>query len=96
MSKENVLSFLTKAVKDRNLKEKLKSVSSQADVVDVGSQAGYDFSSEHIEAAMTELKQKPGFFGDLAEAVLELFSPNHDDYPNSGVQPFSGDPNPRS
>lgn len=96
MSKENVLSFLTQAAKDRQLKDKLKSAASQTDVVDVGNQAGYDFSSEHIEAAMTELKQKPGFFGALAEAVLELFSPDHDDYPATGVQPFSGDLKPKS
>lgn len=27
----------------------------------------------------------------IAEAVLEIFSPNHDDYPTVGEQPF-GDP----
>ncbi|MEO1404709.1 MAG: hypothetical protein AAFV72_26155 [Cyanobacteria bacterium J06635_1] len=60
----------------------------------VGNQAGYKFSSEHVDEVLTELKQKRGFFGALAEAVVELFSPEHDDYPATGVQPFSGDPNP--
>lgn len=26
------------------------------------------------------------------EGVTGLFSPNRDEYPNTGVQPFSGDP----
>ncbi len=25
------------------------------------------------------------------EGCIELFSPNHDDYPRSGVQPFEGE-----
>jgi hypothetical protein len=28
----------------------------------------------------------------LIEATMEVFSPNHDSYPNTGVQPFEGDP----
>jgi hypothetical protein len=28
----------------------------------------------------------------LYEGATALFSPNHDHYPNIGVQPFSGDP----
>ncbi|MCM1984943.1 isochorismate synthase [Lyngbya confervoides BDU141951] len=43
---------------------------------------------------MSELQQKPGFFSALAAAVFKIFSPPHDDYPVTGVQPFSGDPNP--
>ena len=27
----------------------------------------------------------------LAEASLEVFSPNHDSYPETGIQPFEGD-----
>ncbi|MBE7384500.1 MAG: Nif11-like leader peptide family natural product precursor [Leptolyngbya sp. SIO1E4] len=94
MSKENVLSFLFKAAKDDDLKAQLQTTSTQDEVVGVGSQAGYDFSAEHVDEVLTELKQKPGFFGALAEAILELFSPDHDDYPATGVQPFTGDPNP--
>lgn len=30
----------------------------------------------------------------LIEAVLEVFSPNHDDYPETGIQPFSGEIRP--
>jgi hypothetical protein len=26
------------------------------------------------------------------DGCIELFSPNHDDYPESGVQPFEGEP----
>lgn len=28
----------------------------------------------------------------LSEAATAWFSPNHDEYPNIGVQPFTGDP----
>lgn len=27
----------------------------------------------------------------LVEAALEVFSPDHDDYPNIGIQPFEGE-----
>ena len=27
----------------------------------------------------------------LTEASLEVFSPNHDSYPDAGIQPFEGD-----
>lgn len=30
--------------------------------------------------------------GYLAEATMEVFSPNHDSYPNTGIQPYEGDP----
>ena len=96
MSKERFLSFLSNAAKDKNLKAQLKTATNQDELVDMGNQAGYDFTSNHVDEAMTELKQAPGFFGALAEAVFELFSPDHDNYPATGVQPFSGDPNPKS
>lgn len=32
--------------------------------------------------------------GYLIEAVLEVFSPDHDDYPATGIQPFSGEVRP--
>jgi len=59
----------------------------------IAQEIGYDFSSEHVDEALGELKQQPGFFGVVAEAALEIFAPHHDDYPATGVQPFSGDPN---
>lgn len=95
MSKKNVFSFLSKAAKDNQLKEKLKNASSQDELVGVAQQTGYDFSSEHVDEALNDLKQQPGFFGMLAEAALEIFSPHDDDYPATGMQPYSGDPNPR-
>ncbi|MBE9078250.1 Nif11-like leader peptide family natural product precursor [Romeria aff. gracilis LEGE 07310] len=94
MSKKNVFNFLAKAAQDQNLKNQLETTSTPEEVVGVGNQAGYEFSSQHVDEALADLKQQPGFFGVLAEAVIELFSPDHDDYPVSGVQPFSGDPNP--
>ncbi len=96
MSKERFLSFLSDAAKDKSLKEQLKTAANQDELVDVGNQAGYDFTSSHVDEAITDLQQEPGFFGALAEAVLSLFSPSHDNYPATGVQPFSGDPNPNS
>lgn len=95
MSKENVLSFLSTAAKDEQLKAQLEAISTQDELVGAGNQAGYEFSSEHVDEALVALKEKPGFFGALAEAVLELFSPSHDDYPAIGLQPFTGDPNPK-
>ena len=94
MSKENVFSFLTHAAKDEHLKAKLNKASGHDDVLEVANEAGYSFSPEHVDEVLVDLKQKPGFFRMLAEAALEIFSPNHDDYPATGVQPFSGDPNP--
>jgi hypothetical protein len=28
----------------------------------------------------------------LTEAAMEIFSPNHDNYPVIGIQPFTGEP----
>jgi len=30
--------------------------------------------------------------GDLAQAIVQIFSPSDDHYPKTGVQPFTGDP----
>ena len=92
MSKENVLQFFSEAAKDEQLKTQLKETSNQEELVGVANKAGYDFSSEHVDEALTEMKKKQGFFGVLAQAALEVFSPSHDDYPATGMQPFSGDP----
>ena len=91
MSKENVLHFFTKAAKDEHLITQLQKTSTQDELVGVANEAGYDFSSEHVDQALNDLKEQPGFFGALAEAVLRIFSPTEDDYPETGVQPFSGD-----
>ena len=44
-----------------------------------------------MKNAIPVIKEQPGFFGELAKAVLELFAPAHDDYPATGVQPFTGE-----
>ncbi|MGF1458121.1 MAG: hypothetical protein ACFBSG_03760 [Leptolyngbyaceae cyanobacterium] len=44
-----------------------------------------------MKTVMPVVKEKSGFFGELAKAVLGLFAPAHDDYPNTGVQPFTGE-----
>jgi predicted ribosomally synthesized peptide with nif11-like leader len=93
MSKDNVFNFFTKASQKEPLQEKLQTVSSPQELVNLGKAEGFEFSSEHVDEALTELKGKPGFWGKLAEAALTAFSPAHDDYPNIGLQPFSGDPN---
>lgn len=92
MSKETVFDFFTEAAKKEPLKDQLKNVKNQDELVDLGKAQGYEFSSEHVEEAIIELKQKPGFFRMLAEAALEIFSPSSDDYPATGTQAFSGDP----
>lgn len=95
MSKENVLTFLTDAANDEKLKSQLENASNPDEVVGVANEAGYEFSSEHVDEAISDLKKKTGFFGALAEAVHVIFGPHHDDYPATGMQPFSGDPNPK-
>ncbi|MEL6556326.1 MAG: Nif11-like leader peptide family natural product precursor, partial [Cyanobacteria bacterium J06621_11] len=92
MSKKNVFSFLSKAAQDSKLKAKLNNTTNQNELVSVAKQTGYDFSSEHVDEALDELKQRPGFFGMLAEAAVEIFSPHNDNYPATGVQPYSSEP----
>ena len=93
MSKDNVFRFFTKAAEKEPLQEKLQSVASPQELVKLGKEEGFEFSSEHVGEAVRELQHKPGFWSKLAEAALAAFSPAHDNYPNIGVQPFSGDPN---
>lgn len=90
MSKESVLNFLTDAAKDNALKSQLEAASNPAEMIGVANEAGYDFSDKHVDEALSDLKKQPGFFGALAEAALRVFSPHDDDYPTTGVQPFSG------
>lgn len=94
MSKENALEFLNQAAQDEALKGKVKSADNQTEVIDIAQEQGYQISPENVQAAIPALKQQQGFFGDLVEAILRLFTPDHDNYPATGVQPFSGDPNP--
>lgn len=93
MSKENALEFLEKAAQDETLKSKVQDADHHEEVVNMARDKGYEFSSEHLQAAIPEITQRRGFFGDLVEAVLELFGPTKDNYPATGAQPFSGDPN---
>ncbi len=92
MSKESVFNFLTDVAKDEQLKLQLDDATNQDELVEVANKAGYEFSSDHVDEALSDLKKQPGFFGALAEAVLRIFSPSDDDYPATGIQPFSGDP----
>lgn len=93
MSKEKVLQFLNEAANNEDIKEKLQTVNNQDELANLGQSQGFEFSSEHVDAVLADLKEQPGFFGRLVEAALEIFSPSHDDYPNVGVEPFAGDPN---
>lgn len=92
MSKENALSFLQKAAADPALKEQIQDADAQTDLVELGAAHGYSFSAENIRDALPTIKEQKGFFGDLIDAILELFGPTHDDYPATGVQPYSGEP----
>jgi predicted ribosomally synthesized peptide with nif11-like leader len=93
MSKDNVFQFLTEAAQQEQLKKKLQAVKSQEDLVSLGKELGYEFSADHIDEALAYLKNQPGFFSKLADAVLSVFSPSHDDVPAIGFQPYSGDTN---
>lgn len=96
MSKESVINFLTDAAKSKPLKSRLETASNPEEMVDVENEAGYDFSSQHVDEALSDLKRQPGFFSALAEAALQVFSPRDDDYPATGVQPFSGEVSQKS
>ncbi|MGB3292026.1 MAG: Nif11-like leader peptide family natural product precursor [Phormidesmis sp.] len=94
MSKNNVFKFLSRAAEDETIKQKLESTTSTKELASIGQEAGYEFSPQNVDEAVNELKKQPGFFGALAEAVLQIFSPHRDNYPATGVQSYSGDPNP--
>ncbi|MEL4895406.1 Nif11-like leader peptide family natural product precursor [Crocosphaera sp. Alani8] len=97
MAKEKVIQFLGEAAKNQDLKDKLQTIKNQEELTSLAKEEGFEFSVEHIDEAFNELKQQPGFFGKLAEAIAEAFSPDHDNIPPSiGVQPYSGDSNPNS
>jgi predicted ribosomally synthesized peptide with nif11-like leader len=92
MSKENALSFLKKAATDPSLKDQVKQADKSDELVKLAEAEGYAFGPEDVQQVIPTLKAQTGFFGELVEAVLELFGPTHDNYPTTGVQPFSGDP----
>lgn len=59
------------------------------DIFAMASQHAYDLPS--APAAETAVAEQPGFFGEVAKAVIALFAPAHDDYPETGFQPFTGE-----
>ena len=95
MSKENALSFFQRAATDPDLKSQVQEIDQPAELVSLAEDQGYAFSPDNVREVLPELTAQKGFFGDLVEAILELFGPTHDDYPATGVQPFSGDPQPK-
>ena len=73
MSKESVLDFLTDAAKDDRLKSQLKATSNPDELIGVANQAGYDFSAQHVDEALSDLKKKPGFFWSLGRSDTANF-----------------------
>lgn len=90
MSKDNVLQFLTAAASNQQLQDKLASKLHADDLAALAKEEGFEFSADDVMDALTHLQKQPGFFNKLAEAAASIFSPAHDDYPATGVQPFSG------
>lgn len=93
MPKEDVVKFLGKIAKNDQLKSKINVVYTNDEFITLGQEAGFEFLSKDLDEIIDELRKKPKFFGLLAEAVLVIFSPAHDNYPATGVQPFYGDDN---
>lgn len=93
MSKENAFSFLQQLAKEPDLQEQIKAAKNPADVAELLKQMGQDFAPEDVAAAIADIKSQPHIFGDLAKAVLEIFSPNNDHFPSVGWQAFSGETN---
>ena len=93
MSKENVIGFLEKISKNEQLKDRINTISGNDDFIALGHESGFEFSPKDLDEIIDELKNKPKFFGLLAEAVLTIFSPAHDNFPATGMQPFYGEDN---
>lgn len=91
MSKENALDFLKQAADNASLSNQVKEAEHKDAIVNLAKQHGYEFSEDDMKKAVPVIKERSGFFGELAKAVLELFAPAHDDYPATGVQPFTGE-----
>jgi len=91
MSKENALDFLKQAADNSTLTKQVQEADEKTEIVDLSKQHGFEFSEDDMKNAIPVIKEQPGFFGELAKAVLELFDPAHDDYPATGVQPFTGE-----
>jgi predicted ribosomally synthesized peptide with nif11-like leader len=91
MSKENALDFLKQAADSSALSDQVKEADHTAKIVDLAKQHGFEFSEDDMKSAIPVIQEKPGFFGELAKAVLELFAPAHDNYPATGMQPFTGE-----
>ena len=92
MSKEKALDFLKQAADSPDLTTQVKEADHPAKVVDLAKQHGYEFSTNDVQKAIPDIVEQSGFFGELAKAVLELFGPSQDNYPATGVQPFTGEP----
>ncbi len=93
MSKEKALDFLKQTAESPALANQVKDAQDQEEVLVLAKQNGYEFSSNDVKQAIPEIVEQSGFFGELAKAVIELFAPAHDDYPATGVQPFTGELN---
>ncbi|HEY9887597.1 MAG TPA: Nif11-like leader peptide family natural product precursor [Candidatus Obscuribacterales bacterium] len=91
MSQENALDFLKQASDRADLSSQIKEADRKADIVNLAKQHGFEFSEDDMKNAIPAIQEKAGFFGELAKAVLALFAPAHDDYPTTGVQPFTGE-----
>ncbi|WP_299486538.1 Nif11-like leader peptide family natural product precursor [Acaryochloris sp. IP29b_bin.137] len=93
MSKNNVIKFLEEISRNKQLKDKINVVSNKDEFINLGQTTGFEFSSRDINELIDELKNKPKFLGLLAESILAIFSPAHDNYPATGTQPFYGEDN---
>lgn len=93
MSKDNFIEFLEEISRSKSLKDEVSAISSNEEFINLGQATGFEFSAEDINEIIDELKNKPKFLGLLAESVLAIFSPAHDRYPATGMQPFYGEDN---
>ncbi len=91
MSQENALNFLKQAAESPNLSGQLIEADRKETVVDLAKEHGFEFSEDDMQKVIPTIKEKTGFFGELAQAIIALFAPTHDDYPATGVQPFTGE-----
>jgi predicted ribosomally synthesized peptide with nif11-like leader len=93
MSQENALNFLKQVADSPELSSQVMDADHKEEVVDLAKENGFVFSEDDMKSVIPKIHEKPGFFGELAQAVIALFAPAHDDYPATGVQPFTGELN---
>jgi hypothetical protein len=91
MSNNPVLDFFKEAGRDETLGREVRATNDPGRLLEIAASRGYHFSRQELDDALRELHEHPNFFQRLAHAVLDVFSPNQEEPPSIGAQPFDGE-----